>query len=466
MRRGNISGFIWGGLAGALALSAASVLTELPPEVAETPRTSEIDVAAISGAESGSAPAVPGGDASGAGAALQGLSAPNGGGSDARQPDLQTGPATVPGVNEPQVALATPDAGTAAPATAGGGAQGVPAPTVGAAPVAPQTSGAPALQTGPAPLPVAEPPVEAAEQPELAEESAAPAPAPQPTPAPADDPAEDPAVTEPQMIRTPVPEIANLAPNVTTNRLPRIGVAPGGGDAAADPTRTAALSTGALDRNAVDFENPESKPLFSILLLDDGAGGVDPEVAENLPFTVSFAVDAALPDAGARAARYRERGFEVLVMLRLPEGAEARDVEVAFESAFTEIPDAVAVLDTAEDGFSVRRMTAQQVVGILSESGHGLVTYDRGLNAAQQIAERQSVPGTVVFRAMDGAREGVPVVRRYLDRAAFRAQQEGQVVMVGRLYPDTIEALMAWALEDRAASLAVAPISAVLRAGR
>ncbi len=54
------------------------------------------------------------------------------------------------------------------------------------------------------------------------------------------------------------------------------------------------------------------------------------------------------------------------------------------------------------------------------------------------------------------------MIRRFLDQAAFKAGQEGAVIMLGRLRPDTISALLLWGLQDRANSVALVPVSAVL----
>jgi polysaccharide deacetylase 2 family uncharacterized protein YibQ len=55
-------------------------------------------------------------------------------------------------------------------------------------------------------------------------------------------------------------------------------------------------------------------------------------------------------------------------------------------------------------------------------------------------------------------------MRRFLDQAAFRAAQDGSVVMLGRVRPDTISALLLWGLQDRAERVMLAPLSAVLKA--
>jgi len=76
------------------------------------------------------------------------------------------------------------------------------------------------------------------------------------------------------------------------------------------------------------------------------------------------------------------------------------------------------------------------------------------------------VPAATLFRDFDAGGQDAAAVRRFLDNAAMRAtqQQEG-VIMVGRLRADTISALLLWGLQDRAASVALVPVSAVLRQG-
>ena len=54
------------------------------------------------------------------------------------------------------------------------------------------------------------------------------------------------------------------------------------------------------------------------------------------------------------------------------------------------------------------------------------------------------------------------LVQRYLDRAAFKAGQEGSVVMIGHTYDETVKGLFSWALEGKGEGIQLAPISAVL----
>ncbi|NHX27684.1 divergent polysaccharide deacetylase family protein, partial [Escherichia coli] len=95
--------------------------------------------------------------------------------------------------------------------------------------------------------------------------------------------------------------------------------------------------------------------------------------------------------------------------------------------------------------------------------GHGLISFDRGLNSARQIAEGADVPAGLIFRLLDANDESAPVIRRYLDRAAFKAGQDGQVIMLGHSRSETVKALFAWTLESKSPDIQMAPASAVLR---
>lgn len=223
-----------------------------------------------------------------------------------------------------------------------------------------------------------------------------------------------------------------------------------------------------IRRFAQPFENAENLPLMSIVLIDTGA---DLDAAEiglpalsSFPYPVSFAVDASLPDAADRVARYREEGFDVLAMVNLPQGAQPTDAEVNLSVVLNGIPEIVGVLEGTGEGLQGSREVADQVTRILQASGHGLVTQSKGLNSMPKLAVKEGVPAAPVFRDFDSEGQQPRVIRRFLDQAAFKAGQEGGVIMLGRLRPETIEALLVWGLADRAGSVALAPVSAVLLA--
>jgi polysaccharide deacetylase 2 family uncharacterized protein YibQ len=270
----------------------------------------------------------------------------------------------------------------------------------------------------------------------------------------------------------------NTVDGVTTGRLPTITADPAAEiSVAIDATSPAEPSVAGTDlpeiagdlpplqRFARSFENPSAKPLFAILLLDPGGPEVRRAELAALPLPLSFVVDPMQPGAVEAAAIYRAAGQEVVMLATaIPKGAKAADLEQSFAAIAQILPEAVALIDTADATFQDDRGLSAEVVTHLDDKGLGLVTFDRGLNAADQVARREAVPAATVFRSLDDEGEDSPLIRRYLDRAAFKAAQEGRVVVIGTAREATITALMEWAVEGRSASVALAPISAVMQA--
>lgn len=216
-----------------------------------------------------------------------------------------------------------------------------------------------------------------------------------------------------------------------------------------------------IEDYAATFENPEAKPLMSIILIDD-EGAYGAEALKDFPYPLSFAVHPTDPEAAEKMARHRQAGFEVLAVADLPAAASAQDAEVSLSVWLDQLPETVGILEGVGTGIQGNRKLADQVAAIAGGTGRGLVTQGRGLNTVQKLAARNGVPSSVVFRDFDGARQDPAVMRRFLDQAAFRAGQDGAVVMLGRLRPETISALLLWGLEDRGGRVAMAPISAVM----
>ena len=280
----------------------------------------------------------------------------------------------------------------------------------------------------------------------------------------------------------PVDEIGNMAQNVETDRLPRIGGAPDAEETVTPSVRPLPgdepqevveapssaplqLDTGdALTRWAMAFDAPDDRPLMSIVLVHEGDAALSRDVVDGLPETVSFGVNAGSPGASTIARDYRAMGREVVMIPSLPFEATPQDVEVALRVNFETVPEAVAVMDNSGDSFQSNRSAVAQVVDVVAASGHGLITFPRGLNTAHQRAERVGVPTGLIFRDIDGSDETNEQIRRAMDRAAFRARQDEAVILVGRTKAITLEALAEWVLGNRAASVTLAPISAALMA--
>ena len=370
-------------------------------------------------------------------------------------------PAT-PQVSQPEQSLDAPETETvtaplpepAAPATVVEEAAPVPAPTPDAEPeVDTAAAEAPAEPVQPEP-----------------ETPDATAPEPEQTPDISQAQTQSEQVQSPTGIGAPASDLSKLAPNVATNRLPTLGDTPQEEPVAETVTGTLDFNSDLppIQRFAAPFENPDEKPLMAIVLMDDGTGisggAAGADALSSFPYPVTFAVDTSLPNAAEKMARYRADGFEVMALVNLPEVSSATDTEVSMSVALAALPEAVAVLEGPGTGIQGNREMSDQVTAILADAGMGLVTQPKGLNTVQKLALRDGVPAATLFRDFDGAGQDAVVIRRFLDQAAFKAGQEGGVIMVGRLRPDTISALLLWGLQDRAGRIALAPVSAVLTA--
>jgi hypothetical protein len=300
--------------------------------------------------------------------------------------------------------------------------------------------------------PVADPEVAAILPQPVPEPQTEVAPAPSPAATLQDDQPTLPAV-KPLEDKLPTTVMDKAVPGVKVDGLPQVGAAEAPVLADAPPVR----------RFARDF-TPEGKPLFVILLHDVGSAGMAREELARLPFPVSFVVDPLATDARDASASYRAAGQEVLTLANgIPEGATAVDLETTFATLSRILPESVAVIDLDIGGFQDQRPLATLVLPVIKGEGRGLVTYDRVLNAADQIARREGVPAAVIFRRLDAEGESKQTIRRYLDRAAFKAAQEGAVVVIGDTRADTVAAILEWTVEGRAATVTLAPATAVLK---
>ncbi|WP_226621443.1 divergent polysaccharide deacetylase family protein [Alloyangia pacifica] len=351
-------------------------------------------------------------------------------------------------------------------------------------PEAPLAEAQPALSTDPA------------QPPQPAEDSglaAAPAPAPEVASEDPEMPVAEPEASEPPRVTALIPERPAEAPGSDgpgigrpatslvdrasevqepqveagePDAAPRVGTAPESRLPVITDEAPAAAPVTAEDaplrRFAAAADLAPGEPALSIVLIDDGTGPLGPETVEAFPFPVSFAIAATHPDPVGAASGYRARGFEVLALAELPENATPSDTEVALEGALTTVPEAIGVLEGADLVLQHDRAVAEQAADILAASGHGLLLMPNGLNTAEALARRAGVPSLTVFRDFDGKGQEPRVMRRFLDQAAFKARQDENVVMLGRLRADTVSALLLWGLQDRANSVALVPVSALL----
>jgi polysaccharide deacetylase 2 family uncharacterized protein YibQ len=214
---------------------------------------------------------------------------------------------------------------------------------------------------------------------------------------------------------------------------------------------------------APDPDLSPALPKMAVILIDEGQGPLGPETMGEIPFPVSFALSTSHPDPSAAARAYRAQGFEVVALSNLPVGAQPSDVEVNFSSTLAAIPEVVGLLEAPESGLQDSRQVIAQATAYLAQTGHGLITQTKGLNTAQKLAVKEGVPAATVFRDIDGEGQDNSMIRRTLENAAFRARQDGEVVMMGRLNADTLTALLLWGVQDRSDKIALVPVSVLLQ---
>ncbi len=281
-----------------------------------------------------------------------------------------------------------------------------------------------------------------------------------------DNPVAEVPLSEPEAAQTPTAEVS------PPPALP--GLSGDGGTPASDTVITTPIingisdgSTAALVRNKVVFENPEARPLLSIILVDAGEDGLDPELLRTFTFPVTFALESGSQGSTALAKSYATKGFEVLALA--PSGAQKleaaespADIETALGGIFSVLPEAVGLIDATAADIQRTPKLASQVIMALGKTGHGLVTYDIGLNTVDKAARRSGLKSDVVYRVLDAERESGTVIKRYLDRAALEAGKVGQIIVLGRTYPETVTALFSWALSAKASTVSLAPVSATL----
>ncbi|MDB2368984.1 divergent polysaccharide deacetylase family protein [Octadecabacter sp.] len=235
-------------------------------------------------------------------------------------------------------------------------------------------------------------------------------------------------------------------------------------DAGEGAVQVAVPQTNALINFSADVGDTGAAPLMSIILIDNGTMSGAAAALAALPFAVTIALDPSTPNATELMNGYRADGFEVVVLAKLPEGATPTDVEITFESVFANFPEAIALLDLGAGGLQTNRAVTEQAIGFLADQGRGFVTVSQGLNTAMRAAEQAGVPDAEVYRDLDSDGQDARVIGRFVDQAAFRARQQGGVVLVGRVRPDTISALILWGTVNRDDQVALVPVSQILLA--
>ena len=248
-------------------------------------------------------------------------------------------------------------------------------------------------------------------------------------------------------------------PPAVSDRLPRIGDEPAAESEVPSPL---AEDVPLLRKNALDFTTIPELPEMAVVLLDTGPGRETVGDVALMPFPLSVAVDASQPDAEAAIDYYRANNAEVILVVPFPPGVTATDVDVTMQAYDALLDKVVAVMVPESVGFQNAGDAAAQLATVLGEKGLGLLSYPAGLNTGHKTAVSEGVPATLVFRDLDPEDQSADVIRRFLDNVAFRARNEEGTVALARVRPDSLQALLEWSLGNRAQTVNLAPLSALL----
>ncbi|MCC5973478.1 MAG: divergent polysaccharide deacetylase family protein [Rubellimicrobium sp.] len=236
-------------------------------------------------------------------------------------------------------------------------------------------------------------------------------------------------------------------------------------EATGDPVDPDAPALQRFAAAAVTTAEGDGRPQLSIILIDDGTLDAAVAALAALPIPVTIALDPGQAGVTNRMLDLRAAGFEVISLARLPTGAQPTDVAVALEGAFAALPEAIGILDAGEGGMQANSAITDQTMDRLARDGRGLVVVPQGLNMALRSADAAGVPGVAILRDLDADGQDAAAIRRQLDQAAFTARRDGAVVLLARLRPDTLSALMLWGSSAQAGQVVVVPVSARLLAG-
>ncbi|KAA9009128.1 divergent polysaccharide deacetylase family protein [Histidinibacterium aquaticum] len=217
----------------------------------------------------------------------------------------------------------------------------------------------------------------------------------------------------------------------------------------------------ALERYAAATPSGEG-PRVGIVLMDEGGLPGAAEALAAMPMPVTVAIDPADPEAPAKARAYRAAGAEIGVLAEIPAGATPQDIEVIIEAVFRTVPEAAMLVDTGSAGLSGGD-ALEQIMTALSAEGRGYITKAQGLGTALRFAETAGVPAAEVSRDLDAEGQEARVIRRFLEQAAFRARQEDTgTIVLARMRPDTISALILWGTAMQDGDIVPGPASALL----
>jgi polysaccharide deacetylase 2 family uncharacterized protein YibQ len=227
------------------------------------------------------------------------------------------------------------------------------------------------------------------------------------------------------------------------------------------------IAGNALKSNAVTYEIGD-RPLLAVILQDIGDKGLSVKQLKSLRAPITIAIGPDNPNAIARAAAYKDAGFEVIAMVPIDRNSPLNSatnpgqIDAALETVFSNVPNAIGLMDNRLAMVQKNSRTADAIVKSFKQSGYGLITYAKGLNAVDRMAATSGVRTAKIARMLDANHENKALIIRYLDRVSLDAGRDGAAIVLGTTDKATVIALAGWLLSSKGQNVALAPASAVL----
>lgn len=279
---------------------------------------------------------------------------------------------------------------------------------------------------------------------------------PEPQPQPEQPAAEEPTVTaeaEPTPAPAPAPE-ATPAPETEPTPEPETTTAPTPEPETAEETPAPAPAVNALRDHSERYRGDESQPLLSIVLVDLGDPKLNIAEIFLLPAPLTVVVDAKADNAEDLVADARDAGFEAMVTVN----------QTAVENLDALLEDAGPIIGVAtlDGGVSSPEAISSLTDGL---TGRNMGLFDAsnvGGGAVYRAAQAINLPAAPAGRRFDDSPNSEAVYQA-LERAAFDARRAGAFVVYARPDPAIMTGLRRWMSLKANRSVAVAPLSTVMR---
>ena len=135
-----------------------------------------------------------------------------------------------------------------------------------------------------------------------------------------------------------------------------------------------------------------------MLFRSDEQSQVDIQALKDIPFPLSLGIDVANFEGEKLMNLYRSNGFEVAAIVDYPNAASEQEINDTLVSGLNRLDKTIAVIEGSPGNLQKTRSRSEQTASILSQSGHGLLVHEKGLNTIVREAKALGVPVRTIYR--------------------------------------------------------------------